>query len=136
MKEYIYPDNGKYITKVGNSYRIRKQYLKNNKTIQLFFGTFYDYNEAIIYRDECIKQNWDKSLMLRQHPVDLKYISKKNGAWRIQYKREHFGQYSNLIDAINERDLLIANNWDLEKVCECTDDRIAGETVYLGKWFL
>ena len=137
MTEYTYPENGKYITEVGDSYKLRKQYLKNGKNIQLYFGTFHDYNEAINYRDKCVRENWDESLILRKHNPDMKYIKKtRNGRYtinkRINGKMTHFNTFTNLIDAINERDLLIKYNWDYDLLCE-HDERLCGVTIINGK---
>lgn len=135
MKKYVFPDNGKYIYKRKNgNYQIIKKYRKNGKMIHKFFGTFSDYNEAIIHRDKCIAGNWDESL---KYENPMKHITRNHKGWQIQrdYKGKHYyyGTFSNIIDAMNERDLLIANDWDLEKVVELTDDTIDGEQIFLRR---
>lgn len=132
MKKYVFPDNGKYIYKRKNgSYQIIKQYRKNGKIIQKYFGSFLDYNEAIKHRDKCIAGNWDESL---KYENPMKHITRNSKGWQIQrdYKGKHYyyGTFSNIIDAMNERDLLIANDWDLEKVVELTDDTIDGNSIF------
>ena len=135
MKKYVFPDNDKYIYKRKNgSYQIIKQYRKDGKIIQKYFGTFTDYNEAIIHRDKCIVDNWDDSL---KYENPMKHITRNHKGWQIQrdYKGKHYyyGTFRNIIDAMNERDLLIANDWDLDKVVELTDDTIDGEQIFLRR---
>lgn len=135
MKKYVFPDNGKYIYKRKNgNYQIIKKYRKNGKMIHKFFGTFSDYNEAIIHRDKCIEGDWDESL---KYENPMKHITRNHKGWQIQrdYKGKHYyyGTFSNIIDAMNERDLLIANDWDLDKVVELTDDTIDGEQIFLRR---
>ena len=132
MKKYVYPDNGKYIYKRKNgNYTIIKKYKKNGKRIEKFFGTFKDYNDAIRHRDKCVAGNWDESL---KYENPMKHITKNHKGWQIQRdyngKHEYYGTFSNIIDAMNERDLLMAYDWDLEKVVELADDRIEGKSIF------
>ena len=137
----------KYIRKYGdNKYRIVKwkkihKGRNKGKFVQKHFGSFNDLESAKEYRDICIENNWHEKLMPKNNPNPLKYIYKNSVGHYFIGKRkngkvEYYGTYSNIIDAINERDLLKKHNWSLEKVCECSDDRIAGEEVYLGRCFL
>lgn len=140
-------DNRKYIRKYGeNKYRIVKwkkikKGRNKGKWIQKHFGSFNDLETAKKYRDVCIENNWNEKLMPKNNPIafnPLKYIYKTStGNYRIMKQRygklEDYGSYSNLTDAINERDLLMDNNWDLEKACELTDDRIAGATLMIRR---
>ena len=132
MKRYEFPDNGKYIYKRKNgNYQIIKKYRKNGKMIHKFFGSFSDYNDAIIHRDKCIEGNWDESL---KYENPMKHITKNGKGWQIQRdhrgKHYYFGTFSNLIDAMNERDLLVKYDWDVEKICECHDETIEGTSVF------
>lgn len=127
MKKYVYPDNGKYIQKTQyGTYRIVKTHYEEGKKIYKYYGTFKDYNDAMRYRDKCVAANWDIPPYV--HP--LKFIkktkTKKGTSYKICKDGEHYGTYNNIIDVMAERDLLLLNNWDLEKVCECTDDTIDG----------
>ena len=140
----------KHIQKYGdNKYRIIKwkkirKGRNKGKFVQKYFGSFNDLESAKQYRDICVENNWNEKLMPKNNPLafnPLKYIYKTStGHYRIMKQRygklEDYGSYSNLIDAILERDLLMVNNWDLEKVCECSDDTILGKEVYLGRCFL
>lgn len=136
----------KYIREWNNKYRIVKckkikKGRNKGKWVQKHFGSFNDLESAKKYRDLCIENNWNEKLMPKNNPIafnPLKYIYKnKTGSYRIMKQRygklEDYGTYSNLIDAINERDLLMANNWNLDKVCELTDDTIDGTQVMLDK---
>ena len=132
MKRYKFPDNGKYIYKTPcSTYQVVNTKLKQERK---YFGTFKDYNDAIRHRDKCIANNWDESLVY-QSPT--KFITKKGNGWQIQKtingKKEYFGRFRNLLDAMNERDLLVANDWDVEKVCELTDDTINGISLMKGR---
>lgn len=129
MKNYVYPENGKFIYKNGNSYQIIKQYRKNGKMIQKYYGSFTDYNKAILHRDKLLKHDWDDSMVYKN---PMKYITKHGKCYQIQYKGKHYGTYTNITDAIHERDLLINNDWHLEKVCELVDDTITGTAMFLG----
>ena len=56
-----------------------------------------------------------------------RYIRKtKAGNYKIvkwlNNKMVYFGTYHSLEDAMIERDLLVQYDWDLEKVCECSDE--------------
>ena len=133
MKKYVYPDNGKFIYKHGNSYHIIKKSRVNGKMKQKHYGSFKDYNEAIRYRDKCVANNWD----IPKYENPMKHITRNGKGWQIQRdcngKHEYYGQFSNLTDAMNERDLLVANDWDIEKVCELTDDTINGVSLMRGR---
>lgn len=125
MKKYIYPDNGKYIQKTEyGTYRIVKTHYKNGKQFFKYYGRFKDYNKAIQYRDKCIAANWN----IPPYVNPLKYIlevkNKNSVSYKVRKSGEHYGTFSNLTDAIAERDLLLQYDWDLEKVCELADDRI------------
>ena len=128
MKKYVWPDNGKYIYKHGNSYQIIKQFRVNGKMKQKYYGSFTDYNEAIKYRDKCVENNWN----IPKYENPMKHITRNGKGWQIQRdynsKHEYYGQFSNLLDAMNERDLLIKYKWDLDKVCELADERVNGIT--------
>ena len=134
MKKYSYPDNGKYIQKTQyGTYRIVKTHYENGKHIFKYYGRFKDYNEAIRYRDKCVEANWDIPPYV--HPLKFikRYKTKNGESYKICKDGEHYGTYHNIIDAMNERDLLIANGWDIEKVCELTDDTINGVSLIKGR---
>lgn len=126
--KYIYQD-----PRTGH-YQILKQWGSPPKKIIGHYGSFKDLNQAKEYRDLCIEKEWDEQLMPCNNPLavnPLKYIQKTpSGNYRIEkwinMEMVHYGTYSNIIDAINERDLLLEHNWDLDKVCELTDDTISG----------
>lgn len=129
MKKYVFPDNGKFIYRRGNSYKVIKKRRVNGKMKEKHFGSFRDYNEAIRYRDKCVENNWD----MPKYENPMKHITRNGKGWQIQRdyngKHEYYGTFSNIIDAMNERDLLIAYDWDLEKVVALADDRINNITV-------
>ena len=128
MKRYEFPDNGKYIykTKTG-SYHILKKWRIGGKIITKFYGAFKDYNEAIIHRDKCVAGNWDESLV---YSNPMKFIQKRGKSYHIQRRGKFYGAYTNMIDAMNERDLLVKYDWNVEIICECHDETIEGTSVF------
>lgn len=133
----------KFIRKYGESrYRIVKwKKIKKGEWVQQHFGSFKNLESAQQYRDICIENNWNEKLLAKNNPFGinpLKYIHKTiSGTYRILKQQNgelvHFGTFSNIIDAINERNLLASNNWDLDNVCETTDETINGVAIFTGK---
>lgn len=91
---------------------------------QKSFGTFKSLKHAQKHRDICVKNNWDIKLKKRH---GLKHISreKRRGRYyihrRVDGKVKYYGYFSNIIDAIRERDLLIKYNWDIDALWESTE---------------
>ena len=88
------------------------------------FGTFKSLKQAQKHRDICVKNNWNMKLKKR---YGLKHISKEK-RWgryyihrRVDGKVKYYGYFSNLIDAIRERDLLIKYNWDIDALWESAE---------------
>ncbi|MBR3213186.1 MAG: hypothetical protein IKF79_01605 [Methanosphaera sp.] len=85
------------------------------------FGTGRTLIEALMIRDWCVMNNWEKSYPM-PHSTGEKYIRKLQGYYCIQKivngKFEHFGSFKTLEDAVKERDLLIQCNWDFDALCE------------------
>ena len=129
-----------FLDKRSNSYNVTKYQKINGKNIGRHYGSFKSLDGAIMHRDLCIKMDWDEQLMPRNNPTyfnPMKYIKKTPaGNYRIQKwengKSISYGTYLTLIDAINERDLLIKHNWDIELVCN-EDERIANTTIFNGR---
>jgi len=85
------------------------------------FGTGRTLIEALMIRDWCIMNNWEKKYPM-PHSTGEKYIRRFRGYFYIQKvlngKLEHFGSFKTLEEAIKERDLLVKYNWDLEELCD------------------
>ena len=130
MKKYEWPDNGKHIykTKAG-TYHVHKKYRDGEKIKTKHYGAFKDYNEAIRHRDKCIANNWDSSCVYKN---PMRHIQKSGRKYHIQRRGEFYGAYSNIIDAMNERDLLEQYDWDICKVAEQVNDCIFEKTVFNG----
>lgn len=128
--KYIYHD-----AKWG-SYKVQKKVFVDGKLIHKYYGSFKDLNQAREYRDLCISKNWDESLLICNNPLannPLKYIHRtRSGKYAITKNNGWYGVYSNLIDAINERDLLIKYDWDYDLICE-HDERLCGVTIVNGR---
>ena len=102
------------------------------------FGSFPTLEEAIVRRDYCVKHNWSLDLIPKD-PLRHITISVINNG-KIRYDVRHkengstvsYGRFDTLRDAMHERDLCEANNWDSEVLCEL-DERENGKTIYLNK---
>lgn len=111
-KELEYIRNTPY-----NSYMI----VKHINGRQISFGTFKSLKQAKKHRDFCVRNNWEEECKKRHR---LKHISqdKRNGRYFIHRKVngevKYYGYFSNIIDAIRERDLLIKFNWDIDALWE------------------
>lgn len=76
--------------------------------------------EALMMRDWCRENNWNKFVYRSQHIQETRcgrfqiYKDiKKDGS----SKRETFGTFSSFEEAQKERDLLMKYDWDLETLC-------------------
>lgn len=108
-----------YITKQNG-----KTYFSIKKTIEgklIHFGTGKTLIEALMVRDYCTANNWEKK-PFRHTSTDEKHICKSDGGFRVQKTRngktEYYGFFNCLEDAVKERDLLIKYDWDLETLCD------------------
>lgn len=120
MAEYVRktPNEMKYIYKTPyNTYRVTKYINGKPKS----FGTFKSLKQAQKHRDICVRNNWDEKFKKRHN---LKHITqdKRTGHYYIHRrkggKNTYYGYFSNIIDAIRERDLLIKYNWDTDALYE------------------
>ena len=57
-KKYI-PQDWKIHFQTQKSYQIIKQFCVNGKMKKKYYGSFKDYNNLILYLDECFPNNWD-----------------------------------------------------------------------------
>ena len=112
------PKNMDYIHKTPyNTWRVAKWI--NGKYVS--FGTFKSLKQAQKHRDICVRNEWDMKLKKRH---GLKHISneKRRGRYyihrRVNGKVIYYGYFSNILDAIRERDLLIKYNWDMDALWE------------------
>ena len=91
---------------------------------QVSFGTFKSLKQAKKHRDFCVRNNWSNECKKRHQ---LKHISqdKRTGRYfihrRVNGENKYYGYFSNIIDAIHERDLLIKFNWNLEELWESSE---------------
>lgn len=132
----------KYISKVGNSFRIAKSI---NGKIK-YFGHYSTLEEAITVRDKLIDNGWDESLA-RKGTTEKgnrgihRTIRGYDVVKRIDGVLYNFGTFKTLEDAINERDFLEANNYfldDIEDDEEIVEEKY-DEYIFLkkdGKYYL
>lgn len=117
-----------YIHKWKKGYMIGKQV--NGK--YYYFGNFKSLEKAKKVRDYFLEHNWpiDERFRFMEIPK-TRYIRKtRAGNYKIVKwlevegvkKMVYFGTYSTLDKAMIERDLLVQYDWDLERVCECSDE--------------
>lgn len=120
MMRYIQKTEHKHCT----SYNVRKWI--NNKLV--FFGAFPNLDEARNYRDFLIDNDWDISLI---HKPPLRYIRFVKGKYEVVVCqgtiRIYVGRFSNLEDAIYERDAFLNAGLDWDCYVDGTDDTIDGK---------
>lgn len=88
------------------------------------FGTFKTLKEAIEFRDYCVWNDWNvESKRLYNTNELFKYIGKHHSGHYYVYKdigkkREYFGTFNSLDDAVCERNNLLECNWDFDLLVE------------------
>jgi len=115
----------KYINKVtigGNIYfQIRKRVKGKQKTL----GNAKTLIQALMMRDWCMENNWEKYPKQFKNPspcIQKTPYGKYKIVKSINGEKNYFGTFNTLEDAVSEKELLGKYNWDLEKVCECSDE--------------
>lgn len=109
---------GKYVVKSGKNFSINKSL----NGIQRKFGFYNSLENAEKARDILIKNNWDISKV----PIELYHIPAR--PYYIRHDRNRyviskiidgelkvFGTFYNKVDAIVERNRLMANNWEVNE---------------------
>lgn len=133
----------KYITQVGNSFRISKSIDGEIK----HFGHYSTLDEALKVRDQLIKNNWDgTSLGIvpgKKRGNFARNIQRFNGQFsvikRIDGELIVFDTFPTLSEAIDFRDYLEYNNWIIPKNKENALDEKYDEYIYIksdGKYYL
>ena len=135
--------DSKYITKVGNYFRISKLIDSELK----YFGHYKTLDEAIDIRDKLIKNDWDgESLGIgpkKKRGDFVRNIQKFNGQFsvikRIDGELIVFDTFPTLSEAIAFRDYLEENNWVIEENEDNLKEEKYDEYIYLksdGKYYL
>lgn len=133
----------KYITKVGNSFRISKLIDGELK----HFGHYSSLEDAIEIRDKLIENGWDgESLGIgpkKKRGDFARNIQRFNGQFsvikRINGELIVFDTFPTLSEALAFRDYLEENNWVIEKDEEDSKEEKYDEYIYLksdGKYYL
>ena len=102
-------------------FRVQKRCNGNSR----FYGQGRTLIEALMIRDYGIANDW-KPFPTYNSKTQEPYIHVNRKSYsivkQINGKLEYFGTFDKLEDAIKERDLLIACDWDWERLCECVDE--------------
>lgn len=130
---------GKYISKVGDYYRISKMINGGLKS----FGHYRTLEEATEIRDELVKNGWDDSFLnitrlSNRHENINRTSSGYSILKRIDGELRCFGSFDNLEDAIQYRDELKLNNWIVEPE-EVLEEEKFDEYIYTrndGKYYI
>lgn len=100
---YIYQNqNGTYFIQKGKQY----------------FCSSDSYETIQEYKKQLEKNGWNKDALTYNHrqkhnlPRYIQYA--KNNTYRIRYNGGHYGIFKTIDEAVNERDLLIKNNWEYD----------------------
>lgn len=117
-----------YIHKWKKGYMIGKQVNDH----YYYFGNYQSLEKAQNVRDYFVEHDWPINDRFKFIEIPkTRYLRKtKAGNYKIVKwlevngikKMVYFGTYSTIDKAMAERDLLIQYNWDLEKVCECSNE--------------
>lgn len=112
----------KYITEANGCFMIRKTI--NGET--RYFGTYHTLKEAQTVRDDLISNGWITLFSPRKQGRNNEYrniCKDKNGKFVIvrthNHKKEHYGTYNTLNEALAERNLLEKFDYDYEELCSC-----------------
>lgn len=100
----------------------------NSKT-RKYYGFGRTLIEALMIRDWGMNNEWKPFPKPTNSKTNERYIHKIHRGYAIiksvNGKLQYFGIFDKLEDAILERDLLEKYNWDLELVCECSNEGIS-----------
>lgn len=116
-----------YIHKWKKGYMIGKQV--NGK--YYYFGNYQSLETAKKVRDYFVENDWNPEERFKFMGKPTRYIRKtRSNTFKIVKwldvdgikKMVYFGTYSSLDKAMMERDLLVEYDWDLERVCECSNE--------------
>lgn len=113
-----------YIHKWKKGYMVAKQV--NGK--MMYFGNYQSLDKAKEARDYFLEHDWDVNERFKFMTIPpTRYIRiTRAGNYKIvkwlNGKMVYFGTFHSLEDAMLERDLLVANDWDWDKLCECSDE--------------
>lgn len=117
-----------YIHKWKKGYMIGKQVNDH----YYYFGNYQSLEKAQKVRDYFVEHDWPINDRFKFIEIPkTRYLRKtKAGNYKIVKwlevngikKMVYFGTYSTIDKAMAERDLLVQYNWDLEKVCECSNE--------------
>lgn len=126
-----YDYNMRHIRKSGPHYRIDKTI---NKT-KYNFGTYDTLLEAIFFRDYFEENNWplDERLKYTNQPTYITGNPERGYEIRkiIDGECLHMGIFYDYELAASEVEHFKKCNWDLDAICEGTDDTVNGTTEFL-----
>lgn len=108
--------NEKYINKRNSGTYVVEKHI-NGK--QRYYGGFNNLEDAIKFRDYCIKKGWSSNCVY-ENP--MKNIRKRHGNYEVKVyfngKNHYVGTFKSLENAIEVRDLFIKYEGDWDLICE------------------
>ena len=120
-----------YIHKWKKGYMVGKQV----NGVYYYFGNYQSIEKAKEVRDYFVDNNWDineRFKFMEKRPERYIRITRAGNYKIVKWlnvdgvkKMVYFGTFSTIDKAMKERDLLEQYNWDLELVCECSDEGMA-----------
>ena len=110
-------DSLKYIAYNGKNFQVQKSV--NGKII--IFGRYEELNDAIIARNKFVEENWSvvpkvTSFVVKRNTNIYTTRSGFSVCKRINGEFKIFDTFDNLEEALNFRDLLKENNWNINKI--------------------
>ena len=125
MSKYIYQNRTKTFEKLPKYIYQRKngwfEIRKRIGDVLLYWGSFPTLEEAQLHKAYYIGKKWkvDPSFKSKRHIIkrNNKYVVSKT----IDGKAVSYGTFDNLEDAMHERDVCLACNWDYNLICEWED---------------
>ena len=112
----------RYISYYSGYYNIQKRI--DGRAI--CFARFHNLEEAVMYRDKLVEQDWNIELrLIKPHKnVDgMKYIQKVVGGYQLSkvvdgHKR-HYGYFKSLKEAMKHRDYCVEHDWSEDCIHRC-----------------
>ena len=125
MTKYIYKSKTRTFEKMpAYIYQRQNGWYEIRKRVGghlLYWGSYPTLEEAMLHRAYYIGKKWDvtPAFKAKRHIIEKgnRYIIlKKVGDHNISY-----GTFTNLHDAMRERDICVACNWDFDEIVEWED---------------
>lgn len=121
----------RYIRESGNHYRIDKVIDKEKYN----FGTYDTLEEAKFFRDYFEETDWPLTERLKYTNKPFYISGNPSRGYEVRKIIDgeclHMGKFDDYETAAREVEYYKKCNWDLDAICECCDDTVDGETLFL-----